>query len=189
MYIVWPLLFAINCLQSLFYTNISVQTFLIVVYFSFNSCVFNHFHPFLSTLNLLEDSRRLFFKSLKTSWRQRTIHSGWNSFIIFVWNCQRINEKSLYSEMLVGVHPYHVLCFSETCPWVFLSLNQPRSTHSRSWSCCFSTVLWATVMNEHRGTKYYTQKSFFEKFIWKLKCFCTQMKFAYSSVMCPFKLN
>ena len=30
---------------------------------------------------------------------------------------------------------------------------------------------------------------FFEKFILKPKCFCTQMKFAYSSVMCPFKLN
>ena len=25
--------------------------------------------------------------------------------------------------------------------------------HSRRWSCCFSTVLWTTVMNEHWGTK------------------------------------
>ena len=44
-------------------------------------------------------------------------------------------------------------------------------------------------MNTEEQNKLYTQKLVFEKFIWKPKCFCIQMKFAYSSVMCPFKLN
>ena len=41
--------------------------------------------------------------------------------------------------------------------------------------CCFTTVLWTTVMNWHKQNK--KQRShFFEKFIWKTKC--TPMKFA-----------
>ena len=67
-----------------------------------------------------------------------------------------------------------------------MKVNWNSPTHSRRWSCCFSTVPWTNVMNEHWGTKYYTQKLFFEKFIWKPKCFCTQMKFTYFSFMCPF---
>ena len=33
------------------------------------------------------------------------------------------------------------------------SCNRNSPTHSRRWSCCFATVLWTTVMNEHWGTK------------------------------------
>ena len=45
-------------------------------------------------------------------------------------------------------------------------------------------LLWMNTEEKNN-----TDRSYFEKFIWKPKCFCTQMKFAYSSVMCPFKLN
>ena len=42
-------------------------------------------------------------------------------------------------------------------------VNWNSPTHSRRWSCCFSTVPWTTVMNEHWGTKNNTHRSYFLK--------------------------
>ena len=42
-------------------------------------------------------------------------------------------------------------------------VNWSSPTHSRRWSCCFSTVPWTTVMNEHWGTKNNTHRSYFLK--------------------------
>ena len=34
-----------------------------------------------------------------------------------------------------------------------MKVNWNSPTDSRRWSCCFLTVPWTTVMNEHWGTK------------------------------------
>ena len=50
----------------------------------------------------------------------------------------------------------------------------------RSLNDCYEWTLRNKII--HREVSFW-------KFIWKPRCFCTQMKFAYSSIMCPFKLT